>query len=176
MLVTKQSETKWKDETYNVFFFINPFLFRNKWNLVWLKYIGKTLKQDVTDQTIWNMLVTKQSETKWNDETYNFFFYNILIVSFVTKQKWVDKKKKRWCFIVTFRYTHFCFVTNETIKIYRKNSETGCNSPKELFKARYETGLIKKKDVRFMKRNETMKHTIFFSFINPFLFRNKWND
>ena len=40
-----------------------------------LKYIGKTLKQDETDQKNWNMLVTKQSETKWNDETNIFFFF-----------------------------------------------------------------------------------------------------
>ena len=77
-----------------------------------LRYIGKTLKQDVTDQKTCSKLVTKQGVTKCNNETSSFFFFK----------------------------THFCFVTNETIKIYRKNSETGCNSPKELFKARYETG------------------------------------
>ena len=27
-----------------------------------------------TDQKIWNMLVTKQSETEWNNESYIFFF------------------------------------------------------------------------------------------------------
>ena len=37
MLVTKQGETKWNDETYIIFFFFffffyKPFLFRNKWN------------------------------------------------------------------------------------------------------------------------------------------------
>ena len=46
-----------------------------------IRYIGKTLKQDETDQKIWNMLVTKQSETKWNDETYIFFFYKPISVS-----------------------------------------------------------------------------------------------
>ena len=38
-----------------------------------IRYRRKSLKQDETDQTIWNMLVTKQSETEWNDETYIFF-------------------------------------------------------------------------------------------------------
>ena len=76
-----------------------------------LRYIGKTLKQDVTDQKTCSKLVTKQGVTKCNNETSSFFFLS----------------------------THFCFVTNETIKIYRKNSETGCNSAKDLFKARYET-------------------------------------
>ena len=60
-----------------------------------LRYIGKTLKQDVTDQKTCSKLVTKQGETEWNDETYMFFFYKPI----------------------------FCFVTNETIKIYRENSE-----------------------------------------------------
>ena len=40
-----------------------------------IRYRGKSLKQDETDQTICNMLVTKQSETEWNDETYIFFFF-----------------------------------------------------------------------------------------------------
>ena len=35
-----------------------------------LRYIGKTLKQDVTDQKTWSKLVTKQGEMEWNDETY----------------------------------------------------------------------------------------------------------
>ena len=69
-----------------------------------LRYIGKTLKQDVTVQKTCSKLVTKHGETEWNDETYIFFFLQ----------------------------THFCFVTNETIKIYRKTSETGCNRPKNL--------------------------------------------
>ena len=41
-----------------------------------IRYIGKTLKQDETEtKKIWNMLITKQGETKWNDETYIFFFF-----------------------------------------------------------------------------------------------------
>ena len=40
-----------------------------------LRYIGKTLKQDVTDQKTCSKLVTKQGETKCNDETYIFFLY-----------------------------------------------------------------------------------------------------
>ena len=39
-------------------------------------YIVKTLKQDETDQ-IFNMLVTKQRETKWNDETFIFFLAHL---------------------------------------------------------------------------------------------------
>ena len=39
-----------------------------------IRYIGKTLKQDETDQNIWNMLIMKQGEMKWNDETYIIFF------------------------------------------------------------------------------------------------------
>ena len=35
------------------------------------------------------------------------FFLYILFVSFVTKQKWVYKKKKDECFIVSFRFTLF---------------------------------------------------------------------
>ena len=46
-----------------------------------IRYIGKTLKQDETDQKIWNMLVTKQNEMEWNDETYIFFFYKPISVS-----------------------------------------------------------------------------------------------
>ena len=38
-----------------------------------IRYSGKSLEQDETDQTIWNMLVKKQSETEWNDETYFLF-------------------------------------------------------------------------------------------------------
>ena len=34
-------------------------------------------------------------------------FLYILFVSFVTKQKWVYKKKKDVCFIVSFRFTLF---------------------------------------------------------------------
>ena len=30
------------------------------------------------------------------------------------------------------KHTTFFFITNETIKIYRKNSETGCNRPKDV--------------------------------------------
>ena len=39
------------------------------------KIYRKILKQDEIDQKIWNMLDTKQGETKWNDETYIFFFF-----------------------------------------------------------------------------------------------------
>ena len=46
-----------------------------------LRYIGKTLKQDVKDQKTYSKLVTKQSETEWNDETYIFFFYKPISVS-----------------------------------------------------------------------------------------------
>ena len=49
-----------------------------------IKYSGKSLKQDETDQKIWNMFVTKQSETEWNDETYIFFFIN----PFLFRNKW----------------------------------------------------------------------------------------
>ena len=51
-----------------------------------IRYRGKSMKQDVTDQTVWNMLVTKQSEMKWNDETYIFFFIN----PFLFRNKWND--------------------------------------------------------------------------------------
>ena len=51
-----------------------------------LKYIGKILKQDVTEQKIWNMLVTKQGEMEWNKETYIFFFIN----PFLFRNKWND--------------------------------------------------------------------------------------
>ena len=44
-----------------------------------------------------------------------------------------------------FYKTHFCFVTNETNKIYRENSETGWNRPTTLVIARYETGQNKMK-------------------------------
>ena len=40
------------------------------------RYIGKTLKQDVTDQKTCSKVVTKQGERKLNDETYIFFFIN----------------------------------------------------------------------------------------------------
>ena len=39
-----------------------------------LRYIGKTLKQDETDQKTCSKLVMKQGEPEWNDETYMFFF------------------------------------------------------------------------------------------------------
>ena len=41
-----------------------------------LRYIGKTLKQDETDQKTCSKLVTKQGETKCNNETNIFFFIN----------------------------------------------------------------------------------------------------
>ena len=40
-----------------------------------LRYIGKTLKQDVTDQKTSSKLVTKQGVTKCNNETSSFFFF-----------------------------------------------------------------------------------------------------
>ena len=39
-----------------------------------LRYIGKTLKQDVTDQKTCSKLVMKQGVTKCNNETSFFFF------------------------------------------------------------------------------------------------------
>ena len=46
-----------------------------------IRYIRKTLKQDVTEQKTCSKLVMKQSETEWNDETYIFFFYKPISVS-----------------------------------------------------------------------------------------------
>ena len=40
-----------------------------------LRYIGKTLKQDVTNQKNCSKLVTKQGVTKCNNETSFFFFF-----------------------------------------------------------------------------------------------------
>ena len=40
-----------------------------------IRYSGKSVKQDETDQKIWIMLVKKQSEMEWNDETYISFFF-----------------------------------------------------------------------------------------------------
>ena len=72
MLVTKQSETKWNDETFIFFFFYKPISV--SYQMKQLRNIGKTLKQDVTDQKTCSTLVTKQGETEWNDETSSFFF------------------------------------------------------------------------------------------------------
>ena len=72
MLITKQSETKWNNETYIFFFFYKPISVSKQMKRI--RYIGKTLKQDETDQNIWNMLIMKQGEMKWNDETYIIFF------------------------------------------------------------------------------------------------------
>ena len=41
-----------------------------------LRYIGKTLKQDVTVQKNCSKLVTKQGVTKFNNETSFFFYIN----------------------------------------------------------------------------------------------------
>ena len=46
-----------------------------------LRYIGITVKQDETDQKTCSKLVTKQGETKCNNETYIFFFYKPISVS-----------------------------------------------------------------------------------------------
>ena len=46
-----------------------------------LIYIGKTVKQDETDQKTCSKLVTKQGETKCNNERYIFFFYKPFSVS-----------------------------------------------------------------------------------------------
>ena len=72
-------------------------------------------KTSETVQTPWSVLVTKQGETKYNNETDTFLTQEIFFLA------------------------HFCFVTNETIKIYRENSETGCNRPKTMVSACYET-------------------------------------
>ena len=40
-----------------------------------IRYRGKTLKQDETDQKTFSMLIRKQDEMKWNDETYIFFSF-----------------------------------------------------------------------------------------------------
>ena len=59
-----------------------------------IRYIGKSPKQGETVQTPWSVLVTKEGETKCNNETDTFL-----------RQEFF------------FLYAHFCFVTNETIKI-----------------------------------------------------------
>ena len=69
-----------------------------------LRYIGKTLKQDVTDQKTCSKLVTKLGVTKCNNETSSFFFYQP--ISFVTKH-YGFIKKKIVCFNVSFRFTLF---------------------------------------------------------------------
>ena len=80
-----------------------------------IRYIGKTLKQDETVQTPWSLLVTKHGETKCYNETDTFLSQEI------------------------FFLVRFCFITNETIKIYRENSETGCNRQKTMVSACYQT-------------------------------------
>ena len=40
-----------------------------------LMYIGKTVKQDETDQKTCSKLIMKQGETICNNETYIFFFF-----------------------------------------------------------------------------------------------------
>ena len=40
-----------------------------------LRSIGKTVKQDETDQKTCSKLIMKQGETKCNNETYIFFFF-----------------------------------------------------------------------------------------------------
>ena len=52
-----------------------------------ISYSWKSVKQDETDQKIWNMLVTKQSETEWNNETYFLFFFKN---PFLFCNKWND--------------------------------------------------------------------------------------
>ena len=71
-----------------------------------IRYIGETLKQDETLQTPWSVLVMKQGEMKCNNETDTFLSQEI------------------------FFSAHFCFLTNETIKKYRENSETGLTDQK----------------------------------------------
>ena len=71
----------------------------HRWSVSFVSFV---IKQDETDQKPWSVLVSKQGETKCNNETaiipsLSFFFYK----------------------------THFCFITNETNKIYRENPETG---------------------------------------------------
>ena len=46
-----------------------------------LRYRGKTVKQDETDQKSCSKLVMKQGEKKCNTETYIFFFYKPISVS-----------------------------------------------------------------------------------------------
>ena len=112
VFVTKHGETKCNNETdtflsQEISFFYKPIsvLLQTKR----LGYIGKTLKQDETDQKTCSKLVTKQGEMKWNDETYIFFFIN----PFLFRNQWN--------------------------KIYRKISETGWNRPKNLKYAHYES-------------------------------------
>ena len=71
-LVTKQGVTKCNNETSS-FFFYKPISVSKQMKR--LRYIGKTLKQDVTDQKTSSKLVTKQGVTKCNNETSSFFFF-----------------------------------------------------------------------------------------------------
>ena len=56
--------------------------------MIWIRYIGKTLKQDETVQTPWSVLVMKQGETKCNNETDTFLY------------------------VSSFHFVSFCFVTS----------------------------------------------------------------
>ena len=62
-----------------------------------LRYIGKTLKQDVTVQKNCSKLVTKQGETKCNNETSSFFcFYKPISVSLKMKRlRYIGKTLKQ---------------------------------------------------------------------------------
>ena len=56
-----------------------------------IRYIGKTLKQDETVQTPRSVLVTKQGETKCNNETDTFLsqeiFFNFFVSPFLFRIK-----------------------------------------------------------------------------------------
>ena len=46
-----------------------------------LRYIGKTVKQDETDQKTYSKLIMKLGEMKCNKETYIFLLYKPIPVS-----------------------------------------------------------------------------------------------
>ena len=69
-------------------------------------------KRNETDLQPWSLLVTKQGVTWWNNEIDTILSLSILL---------------------------FLFINPFLIKIYRKNSETGWNRPKNLKYAHYET-------------------------------------
>ena len=63
MLITKQGETKWNDET-DVFLLTN-FCF----------VINEINETEWNRPTPWSVLIRKQGETKWNDETDTFLIF-----------------------------------------------------------------------------------------------------
>ena len=78
------------------------------------------------------------------------FFLYILIISFVTKQKWVYKKKKDVCFIVSFRFTLFRneHISNFFVCFILFQSFSSISYSFHLLRNR--NGFIKKKDVCFI--------------------------